>query len=292
LKPAPFDYYRAGSLDEAVNLLIEHGPEARILSGGQSLLPLMKLRLARPSTLVDLGRVRGLDYVRDADGRLAFGAMARLDELESDFVRSRCPLLAEAARHIGHPAIRHRGTVCGSLAHADPAAELPVLALALDAEMVATGPGGPRVIPAAEFFVTMFSTRLEPNEILSEARFPALSPDTGWGFVELSRRPGDFAIAVAAAVLEKSADGRIGKARVALGAVADRAIRCQDAEAVLEDQEPGPAAFQAAAAAAAAPLDPPADVHGSSAYRRHLTTVLVRRALAQAWERARGPRRE
>jgi len=291
MKPAPFEYYRAGSLDEAVGLLIQHGPEARILSGGQSLLPLMKLRLARPSALVDLGRVRELDYVREADGRLAFGAMARLDVLESDVVRSRCPLLAEAARHIGHPAIRHRGTVCGSLAHADPAAELPVLALALDAEVVATGRDGPRVIPAADFFVTMFSTRLEPGEILSEARFPAISPAVGWGFVELSRHPGDFAIAIAAAVLEMRPDGRIGKARIALGAVAERAIRCQDAEAVLLDQRPGPPAFQSAAEAAAAPLDPPSDVHGSSGYRRHLANVLVRRALVQAWERIGGQHR-
>ena len=285
MKPAPFDYYRASSLDEAVTLLGQHGPEAKVLSGGQSLLPMMKLRLARPPSLVDLGRVRELAYVRDANGRLAFGAMARLHELESDLVRTRCPLLAEAARHIGHPAIRHRGTVCGSLAHADPAAELPVLALALDADLVATGRGGSRVIPAAEFFVTMFSTRLASSEILSEARFPALGPGTGWGFAELSRRLGDFAIAAAATVLEAGPDGRIAKARIALGAVADRAIRCVDAEAVLQGQPPGPAAFQAAAEAAAAPLDPPSDVHGSSAYRRHLVTVLVRRALAQAWDR-------
>jgi carbon-monoxide dehydrogenase medium subunit len=252
----------------------------------------MKLRLARPATLVDLGCARELDYVRDSDGRLAFGAMARLDELESDVVRSRCPLLAAAAHHIGHPAIRHRGTVCGSLAHADPAAELPVVALALDAELVATGPRGVRTIPAAEFFVTMFSTRLEPDEILSEVRFPAASPGAGWGFVELSRRPGDFAIAIATAVLEMGPGRRIAKARIALGAVADRAIRCGGAEAVLQDQPPGPSAFQAAADAAAAPLDPPSDVHGSSAYRRHLATVLVRRAVAEAWDRVRGQRRD
>ena len=286
MKPAPFEYYRAGSLDEALTLLDRHGPEAKVLSGGQSLLPMMKLRLARPPALVDLGRIRELAYVRVADGRLLFGAMARLHELESEFVRSRCPLLAEAARHIGHPAIRHRGTVCGSVAHADPAAELPVLALALDAELVATGRRGSRVIPAAEFFVTMFGTRLEPGEILSEARFPAIGPGTGWGFVELSRRPGDFAIAATATVLEAGPGGRIAKARIAVGAVADRAIRCPEAEAVVEGQPPGPAAFEAAGAAAAAPLDPPSDVHGSGAYRRHLVTVLVRRALAQAWERA------
>jgi carbon-monoxide dehydrogenase medium subunit len=292
MKPAPFDYHRARSVDEAVALLTRHGPEARVLAGGQSLLAMMKLRLARPVALVDLGGLRDLAYVRETDGRVAFGAMARLHELESALVRRRSPLLAEAAPHIGHPAIRHRGTVCGSLAHADPAAELAVLALALDAELVATGPRGSRVVPAGAFFVTMFTTGLTPGEILTEARFPVMHAGTGWGFAELSRRPGDFAIAIAAAVLRTGRDGGIEAASVAVGAVADRAIRCPDAEAVLRARPPGPAAFAAAAeAAAATPGDPPSDLHGSSAYRRHLVGVLVRRALTQAWERTGQPPR-
>jgi carbon-monoxide dehydrogenase medium subunit len=291
MKPAPFDYHRARSVDDAVALLARHGPEAKVLAGGQSLLAMMKLRLARPVAVVDLGGIRELAYVRETDGRVVFGALARLDALESDPVRRRLPLLTEAARHIGHPAIRHRGTVCGSLAHADPAAELPVLALALDAELVAAGPRGSRVIPAGSFFVAMFTTGLTPSEILIEARFPAMSPDTGWGFAELSRRPGDFAIAMAAVVLRAGREGGIESAAVALGAVADRAIRCPAAETVLRSRPPGSSAFQEAAeAAAATPPDPPSDLHGSSAYRRHLVGVLVRRALVQAWERTRQPR--
>jgi len=286
VKPASFDYYRATTVKEAVGLLDRLGPEAKVLAGGQSLLPLMKLRLARPAALVDLGRVTELAYVRATDGRVAFGALARLDELLSDRVRSVCPMLAETARHIGHTTIRHWGTVGGSLAHADPAAELPVVALALDAEMVATGPGGQRVIPARDFFVTYLTTSLGPAEILSEARFPALRPGTGWSFVELARRAGDFAIVAAAAVLDAAPDGAVARARITLGAVADRAIRCPEAERMLEGAPGTARAFEAAATTAAASLDPPGDVHGSSEYRRHLAGVLIRRALGQAWQRA------
>jgi aerobic carbon-monoxide dehydrogenase medium subunit len=285
MKPPPFEYHRAVTVEEAVALLSRHGPDARVLAGGQSLLPMMKFRLARPRVLVDLRWVRDLAYVRQADGTLAFGAMARLASLESAQVRARCPILAEAARHIGHPPIRHQGTVCGSLAHADPAAELPVLALALDAELVAVGPNGARVIAARDFFVSMLTTRLEACEILTEARFPVPQPRSGWGFSELSRRHGDFALAVAAATLQVGANDTITQARVALGAVADRAIRCPEAEAALLGQRGGKTAFEAVAELASAPLTPPSDVHASSGYRRHLAKVLVERALTQAWER-------
>lgn len=284
MKPAPFEYHRAASVAEAVALLKQHGPETKILAGGQSLLPMMKLRLARPAALVDINRVRELAYVRPEDGGVAFGALARLEELESAAVRERCPILGQVARDIAHAAIRHRGTVCGSLAHADPAAELPVVALALDAELVATGPGGPRTIPARDFFVTYLTTALAEGEILTEARFPALRPGTGWGFVELARRPGDFAIVSAAAVLDVEG-GVIRKARLALGAVGDRAVRCPEAEAALAGKAGGRAAFESAAALAAQPLDPPSDVHGSAAYRKHLARVLAARALTQAWQR-------
>jgi carbon-monoxide dehydrogenase medium subunit len=285
MKPPPFEYYRATTVEEAIALLSQYGPDAKLLAGGQSLLPMMKFRLARPSVLVDLRWVRELAYASETNGAMAFGAMARLASLESDEVRALCPLLAQAARHIGHPAIRHQGTVCGSLAHADPAAELPVLALALDAELVATGPHGTRVIPARDFFVTMLTTTLDPLEILTETRFPALQPGSGWGFSELSRRPGDFALAMAAATLQLGADGTIASAHIALGAVHDRAIRCSEAEAALAGQRGGKAAFEAAAALAAEPLVPPSDVHASSSYRRHLARVLAEHALTQAWQR-------
>jgi carbon-monoxide dehydrogenase medium subunit len=285
VKPPPFEYHRAASLGEAVALLARLGPEAKVLAGGQSLLPMMKLRLARPSALVDLNRARELAYVRPDGRALAFGALARLSDLESEAVRTACPPLAAAARHIGHPAIRHRGTVCGSLAHADPAAELPLLALALDAELRASGPGGERTIAARDFFVTSLTTALRPDEILAEARFPALAPSAGWGFTELARRHGDYALVSVAAVLEVGGGGRISGARVVLGSVADCAIRSPDAEAALVGREGSPAVFAASAAAAAAPLDPPSDVHGSGAYRRHLAQVLVERCLAEAWAR-------
>lgn len=286
MKPAPFDYHRASTVDEAIGLLERLGPEAKILSGGQSLLPMMKLRLARPAALVDINRVRELAYVRAADGALAFGALARLEALEGEDVRRHCPLLAGVVREIAHAAIRHRGTVCGSLAHADPAAELPVAALVLDAELVVRGRAGARVVPARDFFVTYLTTALGPGEILGEARFPALGPRSGWSFQELARRPGDFAIVSAAAVLDADAAGTITRARLALGAVADRAVRCAEAEAALTGKPAGREAFETAAALAAQPLDPPSDVHGSSAYRRHLARVLVGRALGEAWERA------
>ena len=285
MKPAPFDYHRPATVDEAVALLDRHGPDTKVLAGGQSLLPMMKLRLARPTALVDINRVRELAYVRAADDGLAFGALARLDELESDEVRGRCPILADVARDIAHAAIRHRGTVCGSLAHADPAAELPVAALVLEADLVATGPRGSRVIPAREFFVTYLTTALGAGEMLTEARFPALAPGSGWSFLELARRPGDFAIVSAAAVLDVDRRGVITSARIALGAVAERAVRCPEAEAALTGEPGGREAFESAATLAAAPLDPPADVHGSAAYRKHIARVLVGRALTEAWQR-------
>jgi aerobic carbon-monoxide dehydrogenase medium subunit len=285
MKPPPFEYYRASTIEEAIALLGQYGPDAKVLAGGQSLLPMMKFRLARPSVLVDLRWVQDLAYVRQVDGTLAFGAMARLSSLESDQTRVRCPILAEAAHHIGHPPIRHQGTVCGSLAHADPAAELPVLALVLDAELIAAGPNGTRLIPARDFFVSMLTTSLGPDEILTEARFPVLRPENGWGFSELSRRPGDFALVVAAATLQVGTSGMVADARIALGAVADRAIRCPEAEAALLGQGGGKEAFAAAAAVAVEPLEPPSDVHAAGDYRRHLAKILVERALAQAWQR-------
>lgn len=286
MKPAPFEYYRATSTAEAVSLLASHGPDAKILAGGQSLLPLMKLRLARPRVIVDLNRASALAYVRRTDGMLACGALARLAELESPTVQSLCPILTVVARQIGHPTIRHRGTICGSLAHADPVAELPVLAMALEADMLVAGPAGERLVPARDFFVTYFTTSMSPAEILVEARFPLPRPNGGWGFAELARRQGDFAIATAAAVLEVGPSGAISAARIALGAVADRPIRCQEAEAVLVGRPGGTAAFDAAAEAAVADVEPPSDVHGSSAYRRHAARVLVERVLNEAWQRA------
>lgn len=274
MKPAPFDYHRPVTVDEAVALLDRHGPDTNVLAGGQNLLPMMKLRLAQPTALVDTNRVRELAYVRAADDGLAFGAFARLDELESDEVRRRCPILADIVRDIGHAAIRHRGTVCGSLTHADPAAELPVAALVLEADLVASGPRGSRVIPTREFLVTYLTTALGVSEMLTEARFPAFA-----------RSLGNFAVVSAAAVIDVDRRGVITSARVALGAAAERTGRCPEAEAALTGEPGKREAFESAAALAAAPLDPPTDVHGSAAYRKHIARVLIGRALTRAWQR-------
>ncbi|MBI3964102.1 MAG: FAD binding domain-containing protein, partial [Chloroflexi bacterium] len=195
MKPASFEYFAPTSLDEAIALLSQHGEDAKVLAGGQSLVPLMNMRLARPGVIVDLNRVSGLDYVREHDGGLAFGAITRQRVAErSDLVRARNPLLAEAIPFIGHTAIRNRGTVGGSIAHADPASELPAVAAALDAEMVIRGPEGERVATPDEFFLGYLTTAIEPTEILTEVRFPAWPAGAGWCFLELSRRHGDFAI--------------------------------------------------------------------------------------------------
>jgi carbon-monoxide dehydrogenase medium subunit len=287
MKPPVFDYRAARSVEEAVEALVAGGPEAKVLAGGQSLLPMMKLRLARPSTLIDINPIRELDYVRPAPDALAFGATARTHELSSALVRDRCPLMTVAADFIGYTAIRNRGTVCGSLAHGDPAAEMPLVALCLEAEMSAEGPRGRRTLAASDFFISYFTTALEADEILVEARFPAIPEGRGWAFLELSKRAGDFALVAVAVLLDLTPAGAVGTARIALGAVGDRPLRATLAERALTGQPATPASFQAAAAEAVRHLEPPSDLHASGTYRRRVAQVLVGRALAEAAGRAR-----
>ncbi len=290
MKPPPFDYARPETVDEAVSLLAEHGEEAKLLAGGQSLVPLLALRLASPSVLVDLNGVRGLDHLRLEGDRLVIGAMARHRDVEElPELRSRCPMLFEGVSLIGHVAIRNRGTVGGSLAHADPAAEWPSLVLALDGEIDATGPKGVRTIPAGEFFDTYFTTALAPDEIVSEIRL-RLPSGAGVGscFVELARRHGDFALAGVGALLGLDEGGSVSDARVTLIGVRDRAVRSLGAESVLRGARPGEELFAEAAEAVDKEIEPVSDIHATSEYRRHLAKVLVRRALARAAERAGG----
>jgi len=290
VKPPPFDYARPETVDEAVSLLAEHGEEAKLLAGGQSLVPLLALRLASPSVLVDLNGVRGLDHLRLEGDRLVIGAMARHRDVEElPELRSRCPMLFEGVSLIGHVAIRNRGTVGGSLAHADPAAEWPSLVLALDGEIDATGPKGVRTIPAGEFFDTYFTTALAPDEIVSEIRL-RLPSGAGVGscFVELARRHGDFALAGVGALLGLDEGGSVSDARVTLIGVRDRAVRSLGAESVLRGARPGEELFAEAAEAVDKEIEPVSDIHATSEYRRHLAKVLVRRALARAAERAGG----
>ncbi len=289
MKPPPFDYVAATSLDEAVAALQEHGDDAKLLAGGQSLVPLLAFRLARPSVLVDLNRVAGLDGLELADGELRVGAMARQRDVERlPGLRERCPLIPEAIELVGHVAIRNRGTVGGSLAHADPAAEWPALAAILDAELDLAGPGGTRTLPARDFFVSYFTTALQPDEVLTQIRLPLPNGRTGSCFLELSRRHGDFALAGVGALVTLGEDGSAADVRLGLIGVGDRPVRPAAAESALRGRVPDDAAIAEAAAAVAGEIEPNGDIHGSAEYRRHLATVLTRRGRATAGARARG----
>jgi carbon-monoxide dehydrogenase medium subunit len=289
MKSSAFEYAAPRSVAEAVALLRTQDGEAKILAGGQSLMPLLAMRLARPSLLVDLGRIEGLDYVREESGVIAIGAMTTKSTIErSDLVRTRQPLFHEATRLIGHPQIRNRGTVGGSMAQADPAAEYPAAALALDAKMRVVGGAGERSIDAADFFVSTLTTALAPDEILIEVRVPMLAPGTGWSMLEVSRRHGDFAMAGTAVTVALDG-GRARSARIVLFGVGPVPVRARAAEQAVAGQKPAAAAWASAAAQARDVVEEPlSDHHASAAYRRHLAGVLVERALAEAVTRAGG----
>lgn len=284
MKPPPFEYHAVDSADEAVSLLAEYGDQAKVLAGGQSLIPLLALRLSRPDHLVDVNRA-GLTSVSE-DGGLRLGALVRHRVTErSDVIAAACPLLPEAAGFIGHTAIRNRGTIGGSIAHADPAAELPAVLLALDGEVQAVSIRGMRRIPAADFFLGYLTTALEPDELLTAVRLPPWVPGTGWSFTEFSRRSHDFGIVGVAVTLRLDDRGAIAEARIAISGVAATPVRAEYAEAALVGQHPGDGTWVAAAESALVGLDMPADLHGSAAYRRHLAAALIRHALRSACQR-------
>ena len=282
MKPTPFRYARPATAAEAVALLASSPGEAKLLAGGQSLVPLLNMRLVRPAVLVDLNGARELERIDAAPrGGLVLGALVRHADLAtSPLVRERAPLLAEAARHVGHAAIRNRGTLGGSLAHADPAAELPAALLALDATLGLLGPRGMRRVAVADFFRGLLATALADDELLAEVTVPATPP--GWGFGEIARRPGDFALAGVAASLDAG-----GHARVVGFGVADRPVRLIAAEALAAATPLDEAMPARAGQAAAADCDPGHDVHASAEYRRHLATVLTEDALRAAVGRLR-----
>jgi aerobic carbon-monoxide dehydrogenase medium subunit len=287
MKPAPFAYHRASTVEEALSLLAEGGWEAKLLAGGQSLVPAMNFRLAQPAVLIDLNPIPDLDYIREEDGMVRIGALARQSALErSPLLASRAPLITEAMPHVAHPQIRNRGTLGGTLAHADPAAELPAVTLALGARLVLQGPDGRRTVDAADFFTGLFGTALGEGEMIVEVEVPALPPHTGWAFDEIARRHGDYGLAGLACTVTLGESGSIAGARLALLGVGDGPVLAEEASAVLEGARPSPQAFAAAAEAAAAALDPPADIHASADYRRRLVEVLVRRQLPRAVARA------
>lgn len=287
MKPAPFDHCAPTDMDEVLSLLRDHAPEARLLAGGQSLVPLLNFRLSRPSLLIDLNRVADLAYIREESDYLAIGAMTRERVVEnSDLVRWKAPLLHEATTHIAHLPIRSRGTIGGSIANADPAAEYPAVATALDCVMVARSVGGERLIDASDFFEDVLTTALAPDELLTEIRVPKIPSGSGSAFVEIARRHGDFALAGVAAQVTLSGE-TVSEIRLAACGVGSGPIRLIAAEEVIRTGGVGDAAIAAAAKAASEEVEPFGDLHATEAYRRRLAGVMTGRALATAIERAR-----
>ena len=284
MKPAKFDYYSPQSRSEALELLAEHGDDAKILAGGQSLMPLMNMRLVRPGVVVDINGIADLTQITpEQDGGLSVGALTRHRQIEqSSLVRERFPLLAEAVPNIGHFQIRNRGTVGGSLAHADPAAEIPALSLTLDAEFVVAKRGSERVVNAKDFFVTHLTTVLESDEMLTQVRFPSPQQPWQWGFQEVCRRDGDFALVGAVAMLQLDASGVCQQGRITIFGAGGTPLRMSAAEGILQGSRVDADVRQQAAQAVSHDLDPISDIHASAEYRKDVGGVMARRALEQA----------
>ena len=291
MKPAPFNYYAPTTADETLARLAEHGWDAKILAGGQSLIPMMNFRLAQPAVLVDINPVAELAYIQSArDGGLRIGAMTRQAQIERDpLVAQAAPMVHTAMPKIAYPAIRSRGTIGGTIAHADPSAELVAASVALGAKFVIRSKQGERVVPADEFFIGLFTTVLEPDELLVEVRLPPMPRHSGWSFLEVARRHHDFALVGVAAVVTME-DGTCDSAKLVYFSVGDGPVEAQQACAVLQGQAPTPDAIKEAAEVAGTTdiPEPNSDINASTDYRRHLIKVLGSRALTEAFERARG----
>ena len=281
MKPPPFRYHDPGTVDEAV-ALASSLDNAKLLAGGQSLMPMLNMRYALPDHLIDLNRIADLSYIEESGGRVAIGAMTRQRDIErSDLLRRRCPLLRKALRQVGHPQTRNRGTIGGSLCHLDPSAELPAVLAALDATVHVVGPNGARDVPMADFPAFYMTPAIEHDEILGAVSFDPWPAGHGSAFVEFARRPGDFAIVGVAALLELEADGTVGRAAIALAGVGPGPARCAAAEERLAGRTPDAEAIRAAALTCA-DLEAMEDVHAPSSYRRHLAVELTSRALHAA----------
>jgi carbon-monoxide dehydrogenase medium subunit len=289
--PAPFEYHAPKNLEEAVRLLARHGDEAKVLAGGHSLLPLMKLRLAAPRYVIDIGGLRGLSYIREEQGGIAIGALTTHTEIAaSDLLKEKCPLMAETAREIGDVQVRNRGTIGGSLAHADPAADYPPTVLALDAEIVVANSDGTRTIRAADFFVDMLTTQLRPGEILTQVRVPFQMRRSGAAYCKMHQPASGFAIVGVAARITLGAQDKIEQAAVGVTGVAPKAYRAGAVEKLLLGKKAAGALFAEAAQKAVPGDDVLADIHASAEYRKEMAIVYARRALTRAWERATGKR--
>lgn len=285
--PASFDYHAPQTLEEAVALLQQHRDEAKVLSGGQSLLPLLKLRLGAAGHLVDIGRIPGLEYIKEEDGVLKIGGRTRESALEhSDLVRKKYPLLADTADVIADPLVRNLATVGGNLAHGDPANDHPATMLAYRAEVVATGPNGKRTIPIDDFFLGLFSTALQPEEILTEIRIPQPSPRSGGAYVKLERKVGDFATAAAAVQVTLAAGGEVERVGIGLTNAGPAPLRAVEAERFLTGKAPSDDVIAEAARLAASAASPTADRRGAIEYKREMARVLTARAIRKAVQRA------
>jgi carbon-monoxide dehydrogenase medium subunit len=285
--PAAFDYHVAKTVDDAVALLQQYGDEAKLLAGGHSLLPTMKLRMAQPGHLIDLGRIDGLSYIREEAGHVAIGALTPYSKIErSDVLKRHFALLPEGTELIGDQQVRNRGTIGGSVAHSDPAADMPGLVLALKAVIVARGPNGQREIAADDFFLDLFATALEPNEVITEIRVPNLPAHSGSAYEKLANRASHYAVAGCAAVVTRNADGTCAAASVVITGASVKPTRATAVEAALVGKKLDEATIAAAAEHAADGLELVEDIHGSKAYRAQMTAVMARRALTRAAERA------
>ncbi len=289
MKPAPFKYYAPTTVDEALAHLAEYGYDAKALAGGQSLIPMLNFRLAQPAVIVDLNNISEMFYIRpDDNGGLLLGAMTRQSQVEHDsLIAERAPLVHEVMPQIAYPQIRTRGTFGGSLAHADPSAELVAVSIALNGRFRLRSQAGERWVPADEFFAGLFTTVLEPDELLVEIALPAMPPRSGWSFLQVNRRHHDFCMAGVAVLVTLDDRGQCDQARLVFLSVGDGPVNARQAADMLRGQAPTPEVIRAAAAKAADDeIDPGSDIHASAEYRRHLAKVLARRALTQAFERA------
>jgi carbon-monoxide dehydrogenase medium subunit len=285
--PPAFDYLRPATIPEAIALLQQHGDDAKILSGGQSLIPMMKLRLARPAYLIDINRIAGLCYVKEEDGHLKIGGLTREAELESSpLIQSKYPIILDTARVIADPQVRNMATVAGNLAHGDPANDHPATMLALGAKVVATGPSGVRVIPIGEFFVSLFTTALAQNEIVTEIQVPVPPARSGGAYFKLERKVGDFATAAVAAQITLDAGGVCQQAGIGLTNVGPTPIKATKAEDFLRRKKPDEATLRQSAQLAADAAQPSADLRGPAEYKKALVKELAFRALSRAVERA------
>jgi aerobic carbon-monoxide dehydrogenase medium subunit len=287
--PASFEYFRPTTIQEAIALLQKHGEDAKILSGGQSLIPMMKLRLASPPVIVDINRIQGLSYVKESDGYLRIGALTREADLEtSDLIREKYPIVADTARVIADPLVRSSATIGGNVAHADPANDHPATLLALNASIVATGPKGERTIPIHQFFTGLFMTDLHADEILTEIRVPVPPKQSGGAYYKVERKVGDFATAAVAAQVTLNASGNVEKAGIALTNVGPTVIHAKDAEEFMRGKKPDSQSISKAAELAANASQPSSDQRGPAEYKRGLIKTLTIRALNRALERAKG----